>query len=100
MGDHGRARRLVQVVQAAVRDALPAALRGDGTTGASRERLTELLAHYLTRSGLATRAAQLTLTSGAMAGLGLVLDVAGPPGGLAVTRNPHLPGGAAHPVAA
>ena len=83
---------LVQVVQAAFRDALPAALRGDGATGASLDTLTELLAHYLTRSGLATRPAQLTLTSGAMTGLGLVLDVAGPPGGLAVTETPTYPG--------
>ncbi len=83
---------LVQVVQAAFHDALPAALRGDGATGASLDTLTELLSHYLTRSGLATRPAQLTLTSGAMTGLGLVLDVAGPPGGLAVTETPTYPG--------
>ena len=82
---------LVQVVQAACH-ALPAALRGDGTTGASLDTLTELLAHHLTRSGLATRPGQLTLTSGAMTGLGLVLDVAGPPGGLTVTETPTYPG--------
>ena len=91
---------LVQVVQAAFDDALPAALRGDGATGASLDTLTELLADYLTRSGLATRPAQLTLTSGAMTGLGLVLDVAGPPGGLAVTETPTYPGDAAYRVAA
>src|SRR5215472_17454812 len=83
---------LVPVVQAACHDALPAALRGDGATGASLDTLTERLAHYLTRSGLATRPAQLTLTSGAMTGLGLVLDVARPPGGLAVTETPTYPG--------
>ena len=83
---------LVQVIQGAFHDALPAALRGDGATGASLDTLTELLAHHLTRSGLATRPAQLTLTSGAMTGLGLVLDVAGPPGGLAVTETPTYPG--------
>jgi DNA-binding transcriptional MocR family regulator len=83
---------LAQVVQAAVRDALPAALRGDGAAGASLDTLTELLAHYLTRSGLATRPAQLTLTAGAMTGLGLVLDVAGPTGGPAVTETPTYPG--------
>jgi len=83
---------LVQVVQAACHDALPAALRGDGAAGASLDTLTELLAHYLTRSGLATRPAQLTLTAGAMTGLGLVLDVAGPPGGLAVAETPSYPG--------
>jgi DNA-binding transcriptional MocR family regulator len=83
---------LVQVVEAAVHDALPAALRGDGATGGCLSALTELLAHYLTRSGLPTRAAQLTLTSGAMTGLGLVVDVAGPAGGLAVTETPTYPG--------
>jgi DNA-binding transcriptional MocR family regulator len=81
---------LVQVVQAACH-ALPAALRGDGTTGASLDTLTDLLAQYLTRSGLATRPAQLTLTSGAMTGLGLLLDAAGPPSGLAVTETPTYP---------
>jgi DNA-binding transcriptional MocR family regulator len=83
---------LAQVVRAACHDALPAALHGDGATGASLDTLTELLAHYLTRSGLATRPGQLTLTSGAMTGLGLVLDVAGTSGGLAVTETPTYPG--------
>ena len=83
---------LVQVVRAACHDALPTALHGDGTTGAGLDALTERLAHYLTRSGLATRPGQLTLTSGAMTGLRLVLDVAGPPGGLAVTETPSYPG--------
>jgi len=83
---------LIQVVRAACHDALPAALHGDGTTGAGLDALTERLAHYLTRSGLSTRPGQLTLTSGAMTGLGLVLDVAGPPGGLAVTETPSYPG--------
>jgi len=83
---------LVQVIQAAVQDALPVALRGDGAAGESPSTLTELLAHYLTRSGLATRPDQLTLTSGAMTGLGLVLDVARPAGGLAVTETPTYPG--------
>jgi DNA-binding transcriptional MocR family regulator len=83
---------LAQVVRAACHDSLPAALLGDGATGASLDTLTELLAHHLTRSGLATRPGQLTLTSGAMTGLGLVLDVAGPPGGLAVTETPTYPG--------
>ena len=62
---------LAQVVEAACADALPAALLGDGATGASLDTLTELLAHHLTRSGLATRPGQLTLTCGAMTGLGL-----------------------------
>jgi DNA-binding transcriptional MocR family regulator len=83
---------LVQIVQAAVHDTLPAALRGDGTTGGSLSTLTGLLAHYLTSSGLATRPEQLTLTSGAMTGLGLVVDVAGPAGGPAVTETPTYPG--------
>src|SRR5215813_10012586 len=39
---------LVQVIQAAIQDALPMTLRGDGTTGESLGTLTELLAHYLT----------------------------------------------------
>jgi DNA-binding transcriptional MocR family regulator len=83
---------LAQVVQAAVGGTLPTALRGDGTAGAGLDTLTELLADYLTRSGLATRPAQLTLTAGAMTGLGLVLDLAGPPGGLAVAETPTYPG--------
>ena len=83
---------LVQVIQAAVHDALPMALRGDGAAAGSLSTLTELLAQYLTRSGLATRPDQLTLTSGAMTGLGLVLDVARPAGGLAVTETPTYPG--------
>jgi len=83
---------MIQVVRAACHDALPTALHGDGTTGAGLDALTERLAHYLTRSGLATRPGQLTLTSGAMTGLRLVLDVAGPPGGLAVTETPSYPG--------
>ena len=83
---------LAEVVQAAVRDALPVALRGDGATSGSLGGLTELLAGYLTRSGLPTGPGQLTLTSGAMTGLGLVLDVAGPAGRLAVTETPTYPG--------
>ena len=83
---------LAQVIQAACHDDLPAALLGDGATGASPDTLTELLAQHLTRSGLATRPGQLTLTSGATTGLSLVLDVAGPPGGLAVTETPSYPG--------
>ena len=71
---------------------MPAALRGDGVAGASLDVLTEALAHYLTRSGLATRPAQLTLTSGAMTGLGLVLAVAGAPGRPAVAETPTYPG--------
>ena len=83
---------MIQVVRAACHEALPTALHGDGTTGADLDALTERLAHYLTGSGLATRPGQLTLTSGAMTGLRLVLDVAGPPGGLAVTETPSYPG--------
>ena len=83
---------LVPLVQAAVHDALPMALRGDGATGESIGTVTELLAQHLTRSGLTTRPDQLALTAGAMTGLGLVLDVAGPAGGLAVTETPTYPG--------
>jgi DNA-binding transcriptional MocR family regulator len=92
---------LLQAVQAAVHASLPAALHGDGTnggngdngtTGASPSTLTELLAHYLTRTGLPTRPDQLTLTSGAMTGLGLVLDVAAPPGAATITETPTYPG--------
>jgi DNA-binding transcriptional MocR family regulator len=83
---------LAGVVQAAVRDALPVALRGDGAASGSLGGLTELLAGYLTGSGLPTGPGQLTLTSGAMTGLGLVLDVAGPAGRLAVTETPTYPG--------
>jgi DNA-binding transcriptional MocR family regulator len=83
---------LIPAVQAAVLDALPAELRGDGTTGDSTTSLTERLACYLTRTGLPTRPDQLTLTSGAMTGLALVLDVAAPPGGATVTETPTYPG--------
>ena len=83
---------LTGVVQAAVRDALPVALRGDGAISGSLGGLTELLAGYLTGSGLPTGPGQLTLTSGAMTGLGLVLDVAGPAGRLAVAETPTYPG--------
>ena len=83
---------LAEVVQAAVRDALPAALRGDGATSGSLGGLTELLAGYLTGSGLPTGPGQLTLTSGAITGLSLVLDVAGAAGRLAVTESPTYPG--------
>lgn len=84
---------LTEVVGDAVRDALPVALRGDGASSGSLGGLVERLAEYLSRSGLPTRPGQLTLTSGAMTGLGLVLDVAGPPGGRgAVTETPTYPG--------
>jgi DNA-binding transcriptional MocR family regulator len=83
---------LVQAVQEAVRNALPAELHGDGTSGNGTTELTERLACYLTRTGLPTRPDQLTLTSGAMTGLGLVLDVAAPPGGATITETPTYPG--------
>jgi DNA-binding transcriptional MocR family regulator len=87
---------LIQAVQAAVREALPTALHGDGITGDSTTKdnntLTERLACYLTRTGLPTRPDQLTLTSGAMTGLALVLDVAAPPGGATITETPTYPG--------
>jgi len=83
---------LAPVVQAAIRDALPMTLGGDGATGGSLSALTEQLAGYLTGSGLPTRPGQLTLTAGAMTGLGLILDVAGPAVGLAVTETPTYPG--------
>jgi DNA-binding transcriptional MocR family regulator len=94
---------LIPAVQAAIHDALPAALLGDGTngdgangdggtTGAGPSPLTELLARHLTSTGLPTRPDQLTLTSGAMTGLGLVLDVASPPGGRTITETPTYPG--------
>jgi DNA-binding transcriptional MocR family regulator len=84
---------LTEVVRAAVHDTLPLALRGDGSTSGSLSGLVEQLADHLTRSGLPTRPGQLILTSGAMTGLGLVLDVAGPSGGrAAVTETPTYPG--------
>jgi DNA-binding FadR family transcriptional regulator len=42
---------MAEVVQAAVRDALPGVLRGDGASGAALTALTALLAHHLTGSG-------------------------------------------------
>jgi DNA-binding transcriptional MocR family regulator len=80
---------LLQAIQAAIHATLPAALHSDGTSPST---LTELLAHHLTRTGLPTRPDQLTLTSGAMTGLSLVLDVAAPPGGITVTETPTYPG--------
>jgi DNA-binding transcriptional MocR family regulator len=83
---------LIQVATDAMRYALPAALRGDGEIGETLDELAGLLADYLSRCGLPTRADQLTVTSGAMTGLGLVLDAAGPAGRLAVTDTPTYPG--------
>jgi DNA-binding transcriptional MocR family regulator len=94
---------LIPAVQAAIHDALPAALLGDGTNSDDTDSddtdsddgnspLTELLARRLTSTGLPTRPDQLTLTSGAMTGLGLVLDVASPPGGRTITETPTYPG--------
>jgi DNA-binding transcriptional MocR family regulator len=83
---------LIQIAADAVRDALPAALRSDGESGETLDELAERLAGYLSGSGLPTRPSQLTLTSGAMSGFGLVLDAAGPPGRLAVTDTPTYPG--------
>jgi DNA-binding transcriptional MocR family regulator len=82
---------LIPVVTAAVQEALPIALRGDGATGESLSTLTGLLADHLSQAGLATRPDQLTLTSGAMTGLGLVLDAAGHAGRLALTETPTYP---------
>jgi DNA-binding transcriptional MocR family regulator len=82
---------LNQLAIDALHDAMPAALRGDGGAGETADEVTERLADYLTRSGLRTRASQLTLTAGAMVGFGLVLDVAGPPARLAVTDTPTYP---------
>jgi DNA-binding transcriptional MocR family regulator len=82
---------LIPAVQAAIRDALPAALPGDGTTG-ENSTFTERLACYLTHTGLPTRPDQLTLTSGAMTALALVLDVAAPPGAATITETPTYPG--------
>jgi DNA-binding transcriptional MocR family regulator len=83
---------LIPAVQAAVREALPTALHGDGTTGETNNNITERLACYLTRTGLPTRPDQLTLTSGAMTALALVLDTAAPPGAATITETPTYPG--------
>jgi DNA-binding transcriptional MocR family regulator len=91
---------LADVVHAAVRDALPAALRGDGATSGSLGGLTGLLAGYLTGSGLPTLPGQLTLTSGAMTGLGLVVDVSCPStAGVSAAGRPAPPARPAGPPA-
>jgi DNA-binding transcriptional MocR family regulator len=83
---------LLKIAVTAVERGLPAALALDGTVADTGDDLTASLAEYLGTTGLPTRAAQLTLTSGAMAGLRLVLDTVGPPGRLAVTETPSYPG--------
>jgi DNA-binding transcriptional MocR family regulator len=83
---------LLKIAAAAVQHGLPAALAHDGTVADSGDELTRSLAEYLSATGLPTRAAQLTLTSGAMAGLQLVLDTVGPPGRLAIAETPSYPG--------
>jgi DNA-binding transcriptional MocR family regulator len=83
---------LLKIAAAAVEHGLPAALAHDRTVADSGDELTRSLAEYLSATGLPTRAAQLTLTSGAMAGLQLVLDTVGPPGRLAVAETPSYPG--------
>jgi DNA-binding transcriptional MocR family regulator len=83
---------LLKIAAAAVEHGLPAALAHDRTVADSGDELTHSLAEYLSSTGLPTRAAQLTLTSGAMAGLQLVLDTVGPPGRLAVAETPSYPG--------
>jgi DNA-binding transcriptional MocR family regulator len=82
---------LLQVVSAAVEHGLAAALPGDGGV-ADGDVLAQALADHLSAAGLATRAAQLTLTSGAMAGLRLILDTTGPPGRVAIAETPTYPG--------
>jgi DNA-binding transcriptional MocR family regulator len=82
---------LLPVVAAAVDRGLAAALPGDGSV-ADGDVLTEALAEHLSSAGLATRAAQLTLTSGAMAGLRLILDTVGPPGQVGIAETPTYPG--------
>jgi DNA-binding transcriptional MocR family regulator len=82
---------VIAAVTVAATSALPAALSGDGTAGGLADDLTGLLAAELTRDGLPTRPDQLTLTSGAMAGLGLVLDAVPTAGRLAIAETPTYP---------
>jgi DNA-binding transcriptional MocR family regulator len=83
---------LLRIAATAVEHGLPAALALDGTVADTGDDLTAALAGYLSTTGLPTRAAQLTLTPGAMAGLRLVLDTVGPPGRLAIAETPTYPG--------
>lgn len=83
---------LMQIVAAAVERGLAAALPRDGAVTDSGDALTEALAAYLDRTGLPTRAGQLTLTSGAMSGLRLVLDTVGAPSRVAIAETPTYPG--------
>jgi DNA-binding transcriptional MocR family regulator len=82
---------LTRVIAAAMEHGLPAALPRDGGVEDS-DVLAEALAGHLSATGLPTRADQLTLTSGAMAGLRLILETAGPPGRVAMTETPTYPG--------
>jgi DNA-binding transcriptional MocR family regulator len=83
---------LLRIAATAVETGLPAALALDGTVADTGDDLTAALAGYLSATGLPTRPAQLTLTSGAMAELRLVLDTVVPPGRLAIAETPTYPG--------
>jgi DNA-binding transcriptional MocR family regulator len=83
---------LLKIAATAVEHGLPAALALDGTVADTGDDLLASLAEYLSATGLPTRAAQLTLTAGAMASLRLILDSMGPPGRLAIAETPTYPG--------
>lgn len=73
------------------RSSLRTAMTGDGPPAGGSLALREALADHLTHEGLATLPTQLTLTSGAAAGLDLVLQSLGVGAGSAVTESPTYP---------
>lgn len=83
-----------EVAEAAARVArgsLRAVMAGDGPGAGGSPALRDALADHLTQRGVATLPTQLTLTSGAAAGLDLVLQALVPGPGSAVTESPTYP---------
>lgn len=79
---------LLRFATSAMRDRLPAALRGDGTATEDIGALTGLLAGHLS---LPTRPDQLMLTTGATAGLDIVLEALPPASRRVITETPTYP---------
>ena len=83
-----------EVAEAAARvarEALRAAMAGDGPPAGGSPSLRAALAQRLTDEGVPTLPSQLTLTSGAAAGLDLVLQALKPGPGVALTESPTYP---------
>ena len=83
-----------EVAEAAARVAreeLRAAMAGDGPPAGGSPSLRAAMAQHLTDQGVPTLPSQLTLTSGAAAGLDLVLQALKPGPGVALTESPTYP---------